>query len=42
MTKTYLITRTIVRTLFWGVVIGLGLLTAWAFYMAVWSLQYPY
>ena len=40
MTKTYLTIRTIVRGIFWGTVVGLSLLAMYAFYLAVWSLQF--
>lgn len=38
----YLVVRGIVRAIFWGSVIILGLLAFRLFYIAVWSLQFPY
>ena len=40
MTKGYYITRAIVRGIFWGTIVGLSLLAFYAFYLAVWSLQF--
>ena len=39
-TKGYYVTRAIVRGIFYTVVAGLGLLAFYAFYLAVWSLQF--
>jgi len=40
MSKNYYTIRAVVRGIFWTVVMGLSLLAMWAFYMAVWSLQF--
>ena len=39
-TKGYYITRTIVRGIFYTLLMGLALLAFYAFYLAVWSLQF--
>lgn len=40
--NTYLVIRGIVRAIFWGSVIALSVTAFRLFYIAVWSLQFPY
>lgn len=40
MSNAFLIIRGIVRAIFWGAVIALSVLAFYAFYLAVWSLQF--
>ena len=42
MSNTQLFIRGVVRAIFWGTVIALSVLAMYAFYLAVWSLQFPY